>query len=912
MVELKLFLTFFDFKFIYFFSVIIVVIFCQTKSTVLLLKKRVLRYKLQIIQGELMPIRKTVNMRVKTEFFVFTYGSERNKFRRKEEKMKKKYIGAILLSLCVAISIMFGTTAFAAGKSFDGTTNLATDASKWTESSWTVANNYATIDENGITFTEYGTASAVAAVSLKEGLPYSGKITINFCSQIPDSGDPVGFMKVIFADGSGAANGNAMKPWEISDRAEHLALEINFSGISLWRYNIGNTFNDDGSSGEQIQLSASSNNYIDGNEHKLVIEYAANKTDYALKLSVDGVDQYDGTIDTEKFYCNNILTIGGYANSTVTDDLAIKEVLIEQNGDDPDKEIDKNNLLGQETAWTMAEDSGVEYDASSATLKISGYDGKDAAVLNKTLPSEAKITLKLAFDNLPATQEHVSMAVITLLSNDTQDVYLQIDDDGNIWLYHKDYSQSEEGEEVAHAGDWAPGLLSGTNTLTISITPELTNGDEDIYISVAGGGKTIGLAVGKLALMNGNQLALSCGKVGSIVFSDVRVEDLVQEKPDTAIVEKNLLENSTDWSCVSSVIDSDSISWGGSDYLQYNRPLPIDSTVQFTVQAGADSNAWYYFGIGNFQSSLWDSEEYQEGQARFRITTTGSQGHFAVDLNGTPIATKSANTATIFDGTKQVFAFVTESTADGLKVTLLRNGNEEFSATYAADTPFGASQSLYMMFRATADHTAAPVLTDIKCSYQEDIDVEAYNEAIATKRAIYALNAEPSFENAEAIKAEAEALLAKLETYTDEQLAVVTNRLYAEFVIERAESVLTDKAAADAVISKIEALNFATITADNVKEAKAALAEIKELYNKLTDAQKELVHNYAEVEALEQAIKGYESSNPGENAGENPDKEKTGCGGIAGYASLGAVAAAVSGAALLAAGVIVFQKRKKY
>ena len=155
--------------------------------------------------------------------------------------MKKKYIGAILLSLCVAISFMFGITAFAAGKSFDGTTNLATDASKWTESSWTVANNYATIDENGITFTEYGTASAVAAVSLKEGLPYSGRITINFCSQIPDSGNPAGFMKVIFADGSGSANGSAMKPWEISDKAEHLALEINFSGISLWRYNIGNT-----------------------------------------------------------------------------------------------------------------------------------------------------------------------------------------------------------------------------------------------------------------------------------------------------------------------------------------------------------------------------------------------------------------------------------------------------------------------------------------------------------------------------------------------------------------------------------------------------------------------------------------------------------------------------------------------
>ena len=58
---------------------------------------------------------------------------------------------------------------------------------------------------------------------LSLSLPYEGTIAMTFNSKTTVGN---GFLKVVFADNSGSANGLAMKPWEISGSAEHVALEI--------------------------------------------------------------------------------------------------------------------------------------------------------------------------------------------------------------------------------------------------------------------------------------------------------------------------------------------------------------------------------------------------------------------------------------------------------------------------------------------------------------------------------------------------------------------------------------------------------------------------------------------------------------------------------------------------------------
>lgn len=770
---------------------------------------------------------------------------------------KKTLIVTALAALCIATTSAGALTA-ASAEGYDGETNLATDSSLWAESWWTTNNGYATIDSNGIVFDEYGTSSAVAAVSLKEGLPYEGEISMTFNSEIPAEGDPAGFLKVIFADCSGAANGNAMKPWEISEKVEHLALEVKYNAVSLWRYNADNVYG----THEQQTLKAGTTNYIDGKDHTVTIEYSTSETAYDLKLSIDGTVQFDGSIATTKLYCNNILTIGGYANATVSDDLTVSSVKVAQKGEEPAPVIDEDNLLGKADAWKVAQDEKVTFDATTATLAISGYQGADAAILNEALPSEAKISLKAQL-NVPTEALHKAVAKIVILSNETQEVVLQLDDDGNMWLLHTDYSKGTEGELVNSSGDWAPSLLTGANSINISVTPELTNGDEDIYVSVSAGSKLIGLVVNDLSLMNGNKLALLGGESGSVVYSSVKVEDLVKEKSASVLNEVDLLEDAASWSVISAPIEDGAMKLGGSGYAAYTKALPVNGSVEFAFTATDDSNAWYYLGFSNFVATLQESS-FTEGQASFKITASGSQtGFFTMALNGTSVTTKSPALTDLCDGNKQVFKFVTETVAEGLKVTVYRNDVEEYSAVYASDTALGSSQGFYVAFRSTGAQTADPVISGVKSSYEETVDVTAYNTAIATKRAIYALNAAPTEENAAEVKAAATALLTTLESYTAEQLEVANNALYAEYVIAKADeqlAVAADKAAAKAVVDAIDALDYETITADNVEAAKAALDGVKTQYNALTDAQKAYVTNYAAVETLEIAINDYELS----------------------------------------------------
>lgn len=760
--------------------------------------------------------------------------------------MKKKLLIALLTALCIVASTFGVTSAFASNEKYDGETNLAVDSSLWTPSWFTTHYNFVTMDENGILFDSYGTESAVGAVSLKDALPYEGKINITFNSESTNAN---GFLKVVFADASGTPDGMAMKFWEIANGAEHLALEIQTNSVTAWQYQVGGA-----SSGNHNQLNVASGtaNYIDGEDHVITIEYKTSETAYDLKLSIDETVHYEGSIASTNLYCGSVLTLGGYSSSgTVTDNLHIKSVTIKEEGEAPAPVIDEDNLLGKADLWEIAESDVVTYDATTATLTAGASDGALATLL-ESVPAEAKITFKVEYKDLPAEAIHRPVVKVRIIDTPTAIVDLSLDDDGNVWLQHDD-----KNGKITSQGDWAPGLLAAASNVVITITPALTDGDEGVYVEALAGGKVIGLMVNDVSLVAKNQLAFGFGGSGTAVITSVKVEDLLVEKEGTAM-DTTDLTGASNWACVSSTFEDGKIKLGGQDYLDGKVAIPVDSVVEFTINGTADANAWYYLGFGNFHSQLWDGLTFEEGQARFRIVTTGTQGFYLLDLNYTSIAKASSDTTLLFDGNDQHFKWVTESLEEGLKVTLFRNDVEEFSEVYGYDTAMGASKQFYFMFRATGAHTADPVITDVKYSVESTIDYTEYNAAVAIKRAIYGLEI-PTEENAAEVKAQAESLIADLDN------EFVDNVLYAEHIIDLADAqlaVVADKAAAQPVIDFIDGLaeTYATITADNVDQAEIDLVDAQDMYDALTDAQKAYVTNVGTIESIQIAIDEYKLS----------------------------------------------------
>ncbi len=773
-------------------------------------------------------------------------------------KLKRKLV--LLLSAILAVSIavsLCAVTAFATDGTdkFDGQPNLATDASLWNKGTKTNADWYS-VGENGIGITEYGAGSAPTALSLKELLPHEGVLQVAFNSDV----NSAGYLKMVFADNSGSTNGLAMKPWEISGSAEHIALEVNNNGVFLWHYNKGNEYGNH----SQLGINNATENYIDGNDHVIKVEYKAGENAYKLKLSIGDTVHYDNTIATDKLFVNNVLTLGGYGNNRVEANLAIKSVTVEQIGEEPAPVIDENNLLGKADKWTISESATL--DETAATLTANGITGSIAA-LKEVLPAEATISMKAELLGVPTEDTHRGMVQFRLLSNDVEEVVMQIDGDGNVWLMRIDKLTVVDGKNkiLVSSGEWFPGLLAGLNSIQISITPEFDAEDgSDVLIVVSAGAKNVGLVVENLDLVTGNYFEVIGMGVGGIKITEIKVDDMVKEKPDSAITEKDLIKDASGWSYITSSISDDKIELGSQDYLQYTKQLPVEGEFTFTIKGTADCGAYYYLGFGNFKSTLWGGEEVTAGQDRFRITTTGTTGFYTIGLSdGSAVAKKSSDTTMLFDGTNQTFTWKTEKVDGGLKITLTRNGIEEFSNVYASDTALGSSEGFYLMFRATSTHDANPVITNVKSTVVEKIDVEAYNAAIAIKRAIYALD-KPTEENAATVKESAAALIKNL---TDEQRKVVNNELYATYIIEKADAIIAavaDKAAAKIVSDKIDALKttYATITADNVEAAKTALEEVKADYAALTDAQKGYVTNYGDVETVEIAIDDYENSLP--------------------------------------------------
>lgn len=823
------------------------------------------------------------------------------------KKIKKRSLLTLLAAACLIFTGIGISSVSAAGEKFDGTTNLATDSTLWSKSAMTNASWY-TVDEKGIVFTEYGTGSAVGALSLKESLPYEGTIAMTFNSETTVGN---GFLKVVFADNSGSANGLAMKPWEISGSAEHVALEIQKDSVFLWQYNAGNVY------GAHVQqtVTAATTNYIDGNDHLLTIEYAAKETAYELRLSIDETVHFNGTIASTALFCNSILTLGGYGNSTVTDKLTIGRLTVKQAGTAPAPVVDEDNLLGKEEEWTVSENESVIYDPTAATLTSSAHDGAEIAVMKNALPSEAKIDVRICLENLPEEAVHSPVARFRILGNETGEVVVQLDDDGNVWIIRYAIDGTDK-PIVSSAGEWIPGILAGTNTISVSVIPELTDGDEDIFIRVSAAGKTVGLAVDDLSYMNGNRFSVIGGATAGFRITSVKIEDLVKEKPADAKTEKALISDASGWSYVSSVLSTDKIELGSQDYLVCNAALPVNGEVTYTVTGTADCDSWYYFGFGNFKSSLWDAEEIGEGQARFRIVTTGSMGYYVVDMNGVSVATASPNLTQIYNGEAQTFSFLTEKTEEGLTVTMKRNGTTEFTQVYANDSALGGSECFYLTFRATGVHTKAPVITNVVSSFAES-GVPEYNAAIAVKRAVYALCSSPDEENAFAVKQQAEELIAGL---TDDQKEIVNNVAYARYVIAKADAVLAvvaDKAAAKAFSDKIAALNadYTTITGENVGNAKADVARLREEYDSLPENVKAYVTDYGDIETVEIRIDEFERQQNESSGSQSESQTEQSSAGAASSEStqsagcLGSLSGASLAALFALAGVALLKKK---
>ena len=79
--------------------------------------------------------------------------------------MKNKKMIVAFLATLFAATTSAGVMITANAAEYDGTTNLATDASLWTKSWWTNEMNYANIDENGIKHVYTQKACSVCGLS---------------------------------------------------------------------------------------------------------------------------------------------------------------------------------------------------------------------------------------------------------------------------------------------------------------------------------------------------------------------------------------------------------------------------------------------------------------------------------------------------------------------------------------------------------------------------------------------------------------------------------------------------------------------------------------------------------------------------------------------------------------------------
>ncbi len=141
-----------------------------------------------------------------------------------------------------------------------------------------------------------------------------------------------------------------------------------------------------------------------------------------------------------------------------------------------------------------------------------------------------------------------------------------------------------------------------------------------------------------------------------------------------------------------------------------------------------------------------------------------------------------------------------------------------------------------------------PVTDDLTLSAEFEFDQAAVNEVIGKIDAI------GTVEYTEESKSKIDAARNAYNALTDAQKALVTNcetltaaeASYAALQTQ-AEQEAADQAAADEVIGKIDAIGEVEYT----EASKAKIDAAREAYNALTDAQKELVSNYATLTAAE-------------------------------------------------------------
>ncbi len=779
--------------------------------------------------------------------------------------MRKKLSFILCFVLAIALGVSAITLASAAEPAFDGTTNLATDATLWNKGGFTTDSN-CTIGANGIVFDEYGAGQACAGLALKEFLPYNNTIVIKFKGEnAADAGQS--FLKVVFADCSGSNNAAALKPWEISGKVEHLALEIKDT-IQLWQYNEGNVYGEH----KTQSLSAGNTNYMDNVEHTLTIDSAASETGVALKITVDDTVQYDGTIASTKLYCNSALTIGAYGTSLVSNSLTISSVTIKDNAPDQEVAKDESNLLYAADDWTVTsgENNEAVLDGEAGSLTVGNFGATAyGATYEKELPVAYKMTAKLEMTNndTSATGDAVKGIRFVVLDNSNKldgtpassteainSVFVQVDIDGNVWV-----KTSKDGEEIGlGAGIWVPGLKTGVNTVSVTVKPNWTDYDTGVIeIIVEAGGTYMFKQITDLSLIKGNHLTIGgenkAGTNATFEVSSLKIEDLLTvptPDPVTEDVEK--------WSTIDATVTDGVASLTGCNWAATADGMPASAEISTTVTLTADYQNWFKFGVSTYQSKQSNGgESATEGNATLTITLHTSYYLMAYyNGNNTAISvTHNSSTTTQLCGNgEHVFKFAIV----GTDLKIWRDGTLDATIDISA-TAFATAEKLYIAaFTPDGSTSKGTATLDVSYTYTPEVD-ENTVASVEAMRDIYALPCVVTEENAREVKAAAEAVKAEIDLL-DEAIEV-NNYDYIAYVISLADAqiaVIEAKEAAAEVDDVLAQITVPEILNDEiVATLEAAVAAAKASYEALPEAAKGYIENYGKIEEVEIAVEEY-------------------------------------------------------
>lgn len=775
--------------------------------------------------------------------------------------MKKMLI--LLLTLAMSFALAASAVTMASAQTtdaFDGQTNLALSGSNWNEKFTGDFGNITEFSETeGILFKDYGNSQACASVALKQLMPFYNTITIKFT--VATGGD--GFLKVVFADDSGSANGAALKYWEAG--GEHFAVEIKSAGVELWRYRV----DDDPNTQKQQAVISAGTNYVDGEEHTLRITNVPSKTDFKIKMTIDGTTHFDSSVATSNMYLNSVLTIGAYSNDHTDNQITVSSVTVNRDEPDPQLEKDMSNLLYSADKWTLFDDSGsVTHDAEAGTVTVKGYTTSTKGIVyNEELPAAYTLTARLEMNDVPESStgdDSVKGIRFAVLDNGEPDgtaiwekvpgkaVYLQIDANGNMWLKNRIYQDGEWTDTtVGGGGAWVPSLCQGVNEITITVQPDFAEGS--IEIDVAAGNGYLHGSIYDLSFVNGNHLTVGgyrdIDRDTSYTLHSLKIVNLLDPSPVDISAAAN-------WTYAGSTFE-DGIIIASPGYLATaeNKPLAVEGEVGFTVDFSSkeDFTSWFRIVFATYLADA-NNTDATEGRAALVFTVTG-KSFFTLDYyaDGAAVVSQqhtTSNTATI-TGSPSTFAYKTEKTEEGLKLVITFNGVKEYEHVFENGTPFAEATGLYLAFRSTSANTDKVTLSDIYTISEGSTGIE---------KEIYSIPSVVTEENYQDILARVEEMETRIEALGDVEISNYDYLVYLKGECERIAALVADKQAAAEFDALASAVTLPDAIADDATygQLAATLEELKTAYAALTPAQQVLVENYSVIEDLEVLISDYQ------------------------------------------------------